>query len=212
MKKNYFKKFGGEQIEDVVEHILEYIKYQSKDNPNSNVQICIGCDSQSKSRSIIYALTIVLYDDYKHKGAHYIFKRVTIPKGYLKKNKRTSQWEFDKIEHSNYENFNMPLNDFIITKLWNEVEYLMELGLWLDEKLTDKYKIELDKNEYDGSKPYRIPIIHLDFNPDEGSTKQNKSNKLYNSAMGMFCGMGFKVVGKPNAYASSSAGDLLCKN
>ncbi|NPV12952.1 MAG: hypothetical protein HPY57_14365 [Ignavibacteria bacterium] len=133
-----------------------------------------------------------------------------MPKSYLKKRKRVSQWHYDVIE--NYKDNNlMPLNDYITVKLWNEVEYLMELGIWLDEKLKGKYFVKHEKNEYDGSVPYRLPIIHLDFNSNEGDKQKNKSNKLYNAAMGMFCSMGFKVVGKPKAYASSSAADSLCK-
>lgn len=87
----------------------------------------------------------------------------------------------------------------------------MELGLWLDDKLKDKYFIKHEKNDYDGSIPYRLPIIHLDINPFEGDKQENKSNMLYNSAMGMLCGMGFKVVCKPNSYASTSAANLHCK-
>ena len=70
-------------------------------------------------------------------------------------------------------------------------EYLLELGLWLDEELKGKYFIKHDKNEYDGTEPTRLPILHIDFNPSEGKKKQNKSNKLYASSMGMLSGMGF---------------------
>ena len=211
MKLNLFKKVGGQKIEDIVKYITDYLEYKEHGTMYSNVEIAIGCDSQSKRRGVNYAITIVMYDDFKKGGAHYIFKRLRIPKAYLKKRKRVSQWKFDQIEDFSFEDVSMPLNDLIINRLWTEVEYLMELGMWLDEELQGKYYIKHEKNDYDGSQPYRLPIIHVDFNPYEGDKKQNKSYKLYASAMGMFCGMGFKVVGKPAAYASSSAADLLCK-
>lgn len=207
MKENKFKKFGGEKIDNIVNYIIDYIN--NKKNIDSNIQIALGCDSQSKRKNVTYAITIVLYDDFKHNGAHYVFKRIKVPKSYIRKRKKISQWYFDKIE--NFTNDKIELDDFIINRLWNEIEYLMELGIWLDEKLQGKYFIKHNKNDYDGTKPYRLPIIHLDFNSYEGDKKENKSNKLYSSAMGMFTGMGFKVTGKPNAWASSSAADLLCK-
>jgi len=210
MKENLFKKVGGQKIENIVDYIIDYVNRNGHGTINSNIQVCLGCDSQPHRKNLTYAITVVMYDDFKHNGAHYIFKRIKMPKSYLKKRKRVSQWHFDKVDDVMDNNL-MPLNDYITVKLWNEVEYLMELGIWLDEKLKGKYFIKHGKNEYDGSVPYRLPIIHLDFNPNEGDKQENKSNKLYASAMGMFCGMGFKVVGKPKAYASSSAADLLCK-
>jgi len=211
MKENLFKKVGGEKIQSIVDYILDFAKKEKHRTMYSNVQVCLGCDSQAKRRSVNYAITIVMYDDFKHNGAHYVYKRIRIPKSMLRRRERVSQWYFDRKEEFTDEIVDMPLNDLIINRLWNEVEYLMELGLWLDEELKGKYHIKHEKNEYDGTQPYRLPIIHLDFNPNEGDKKQNKSNKLYSSAMGMFTGMGFKVVGKPHAYASSSAADLLCK-
>lgn len=210
MKQILFKKIGGPLIGNIVDYIIDYMDSHKHGTMYSNVQICLGCDSQSRRRSVNYAITIVMYDDFQHNGAHYVYKRLKIPKAYVKKRMKVSQWQQDLIEDYKYENIDIPLNDLIFQRLWNEVEYLMELGVWLDEELKGKYFIKHEKNAYDGSIPYRLPIIHLDFNPYEGSKKENKSNKLYTSAMGMLSGMGFKVVGKPGAYASSSAADLLC--
>jgi predicted RNase H-related nuclease YkuK (DUF458 family) len=210
MKENKFKQIGGPKIDNIVDYIADYTKRKKHGTKYSNVQICLGCDSQAKRRSVNYAITIVLYDDFQHNGAHYVFKRIRVPKSYLRKRKRVSQWFIDKIEDFNDDIF-MELDDLIINRLWNEVEYLMELGLWLDDELKGKYFINHAKNDYDGSQPYRLPIIHLDFNPFEGLKRENKSNKLYSSAMGMLSAMGFRVVGKPDAYASSSAADLVCK-
>ncbi len=213
MTENLFKKIGGPKIDNIVDYLVEYLKTQNHGTMSSNVQICIGCDSQTKRKNINYAITIVMYNDFKHNGAHYVFKRLKIPKSYIKRNMRVSQWHFDKIEEFKYNGDvdKMDINDLVVKRLWNEVEYLLELGIWLDEELKGKYFIKHEMNEYDGTIPYRLPIIHLDFNPNEGLGKQNKSNKLFNSAMGMFSGMGFKVVGKSGSYASSSAADLVCK-
>ena len=210
MKENKFKLIGGPKVANIVDYIVDYMDKHKHGKLGSNIQICLGCDSQSKRRRVNYAITVVMYDDFKHKGAHYVFKRISVPKSYLKKRKRVSQWYYDKMEDFK-DNVGMELDDFIVNRLWNEVEYLVELGVWLDEELKGKYFINHEPNEYDGTQPNKLPIIHLDFNPFEGKKRENKSNKLYTSAMGMFSGMGFKVVGKPEAYASSSAADLVCK-
>lgn len=210
MRENLFKKIGGPKIDNIVDYIVDYLKVQKHGTIYSNVQICLGCDSQTKRKNINYAITIVMYDDFRHNGAHYVFKRLKIPKSYIRRKMKVSQWHFDKIEEFKNDD-KVNLDDQIIARLWNEVEYLMELGIWLDEELKGKYFIKHEKNTYDGSVPYRLPIIHLDFNPNEGSGKQNKSNKVFSSAMGMLTSMGFKVVGKPDAHASSSAADMCCK-
>lgn len=212
-RKNLFKKLGGSTVEDLTTYITDYLKKENNlgtSYKSSNMQICIGCDSVSKNKNITYAITIVFYNPEKHNGAHYVFKRLKVPKSFLKKQIKISQWEFNEIEDFKYDS-KMDLNDLIISRLWNEVEYLMELGLWLDEELQGKYFVKHTRNEHDDSMPFRLPIIHLDLNPKIGIKEQNKSNKIYNSAVGMLTGLGFKVVAKPNAYASSSAGDLLCK-
>jgi len=206
MKENKFKKLGGTKIDNVIDYIVDYVNKSD----GSNIQICVGCDSQTKRRRVNYAITIVLYDEERHNGAHYIFKRLKIPKSYLRKRKRVSQWYNDIIEDFTDVNIT-ETDDLILNRLWTEVEYLLELGIWLDEQLQGKYNIKHKRNDYDGSQPTRLPVLHIDINPDEGTKRENKSNKLYASAMGMLSGMGFSVVGKPNAYASSSAADLLCK-
>ena len=211
MKRNLFKKVGGSKIDDIVEYIVGYLDRQNHGTMYSNIKISLGCDSQAKRRGVNYAITIVMHDDFKNNGAHYVYKRLRISKSMLRRRERVSQWEVDLKEKFTDEMVDMPLDDLIINRLWNEVEYLLELGLWLDEKLKGKYFVKHEKNAYDGTQPYRLPEIHLDFNPDEGTMRENKSNKLYKSAMGMFTGMGFSVVGKPSAFASSSAADLLCK-
>ena len=108
----------------------------------------------------------------------------------------------------NQKTANIDLDTLISNRLWNEIEYVMELGLWLDEKLKGKYYIKHDKNTYDGSQPYRLPILHIDFNPINND--KFKSNRLYKSAMGMLSSYGFKVISKPDSYASSSVSNIYC--
>jgi len=172
-----FKKFGGEVIDDVAEYIKNYIK------DRSNIRIVVGCDSQQKRRITLYAITIVLYDEVKHKGAHVLFLRQK-----LKKNKD------------------------MFSRLMNECLFSLNLAEWLNEKLKYSYTPpKFEVNSYDGNLPTKKIEVHVDVNPIAGRNKQNKSNIVYNSVMGMVSGMGYKVVSKPYAYAASCAADLLVK-
>ena len=67
--KDRFKKFGGEQIPDVVEYIKD-IMYRE---PGSVVSV--GCDSIQVRRRTIYAVTVMIYDTEVKKGAHVVFFR-----------------------------------------------------------------------------------------------------------------------------------------
>ena len=209
--KIYFKRFGGEFIENEIDYILEHLgdRKGTKEFP-SDVKISIGCDSKNRRRTTQYAITIVFYDDFKNNGAHCIFKRVKIPKYLAARGFKVDQWNKEK-KIDKFITVNDGSNEAIFNRLYSEGLYLIELGLYLDDKLKGKYYKKHDPNEYDGSIPWRLPIIHVDFNPKEGNGK-NKSNKVYQAMIGMLCGYGFKVESKPKAYASTSAADLLCKN
>ena len=215
MKKNLFKIVGGHQIENISDYILDTLKASDnlgneKLGISSNTQITIGCDSSTKRRNVNYAITIMFYNDFMKNGAHYVFKRIKIPRDTLMNGEKVSQWEYNIDRLSYNKKCTVALDKLIYVRLWNEAEYLMELGMYLDEALKGKYYYKHSKNEYDGTIPTKLPIIHLDMNPNIGNGR-NLSNKLYHSAMGMFSGTGFRVVGKPEAFASSSAADLLCK-
>lgn len=217
MKKIYFKKFGGEKVEDEVQYILDYIKRDPGNEllgKSSNIQISIGCDSAIKRRRSIYAITIVFYDNMQKNGAHYIFKRIKIPKSFLLKGKRFSQWEIEKVsdlEYASVQNKITPdvLKSLTFNRLWNEVEYIKELGIHLDAALKGHYFVKHKPNS-DGSAPWRLPVLHIDLNPEFGDG-HNRSFTVYQAAVGYLIGEGFKVVYKPLAYASSSAADLLCQ-
>lgn len=214
MKKRLFKKFGGELIEDIVDYIKNYLNQKDKGDTDlkrsSNIKIAIGCDSKTKGRKYTYAITIVFYNDFKRDGAHVVFKRFNVPKSLLIKGKTISQWNFqDEVDSNNY------VNDgdrwIIFQRLYNEAIYLYELGKYLDEELKGFYYRNHEKNDYDGSVPFRLPEIHLDLNY-LSNNGHNKSYEVYKQVMGMFCGDGFKVMSKPYSYASSSAADLICRN
>jgi predicted RNase H-related nuclease YkuK (DUF458 family) len=184
MIEENFKNLKEEEIKDIVSYIINYIQRDPGDRDkgrSSNIEIAIGCDSVNKKRRTIFNITIVFYDRMLHKGAHIIYKTV-------------------------YEKRIRDLH----TKLWREVEYVRELGEFLDEKLKDFYYIEHSKNRYDDSTPYRLPILHIDINPFAGNGK-NKSNSIYHGSMGYLCSYGYKSEAKPYSYASNHAADFLCR-
>lgn len=166
---------------EVINDIAQYVKNYIK--RSDNMRIIVGCDSQQKRRITLYAITIVLYDTCIHKGAHVLFLRQKVKK-----------------------------NRDLFSRLMNECLYSLNLAEWLDDKLKHSYTPpKFEVNTYDGNQPTKKIEVHVDVNPYIGRNKQNKSNIVYNSVMGMVSGMGYKVVSKPNAYAASCAADLLVK-
>ena len=200
------------RIQDEVQYIIDYIK----DDPGSDTKsspyiIALGCDSRSHDGKATYSITIVFYNsEYPH-GAHVVSKTIRIPKFLVAQGYIASQWHEEPFKEGKAKRINDGDNGIIFNRLFNEAQYLIELGLYLDGKLQGEYFKTHSPNDYDGSIPYRLPEIHIDFNPDEGEAKQNKSNSVYQSTMGMICGHGFKVIGKPDAWASSSAADAVAK-
>ena len=69
-----FRKTGGEEIQDVISYIRDFVK-QGQD-----VRVMVGCDSKQKRKITLYSLVIVLYDVELHKGAHVIYMRMRTPK------------------------------------------------------------------------------------------------------------------------------------
>lgn len=167
-----FRKNNGEEIQDLISYINEFYE------KSEDMRIIVGCDSKQRNKITIYSLVVVLYDNFRHNGAHVINLRFTTPK------------ERD-----------------LFTRLFNEGIYCLNLGLWLDKKLSN-VKIPLfTPNEYDKSVPIRKIELHVDINPKE----KYKSNIAYNSVMGMLCGYGFLVKAKHQSFAASSAADYLAK-
>lgn len=75
-------------------------------------------------------------------------------------------------------------------RLWNEVEYSVQLGEYM--KLNN-----LPKPDF----------IDIDFNPDP----KYKSNQILRSALGYIEAMGYTARCKPNALSASYVADAICK-
>jgi len=166
---------------EIIENIIEYLKPLI--NKGDDMRIIVGCDSQQRRSYTMYALVIVLYDQGLHNGAHVVFMRIREKK-----------------------------EKFIINRLMNESLYSLDLAEYLDGELQGYYKMpKFEKCKYSGNIPTKKIEVHVDVNPNEGKNKQNKSNMVYNSIMGMVSSYGFMVKSKPMAYSATYAADLLCK-
>ncbi|MFA5586065.1 MAG: ribonuclease H-like YkuK family protein [Saccharofermentanales bacterium] len=166
---------------EIIENIVEYLKPLV--NKGDDMRIIVGCDSQQKRSYTLYALVIVLYDQGLHNGAHIVFMRIK-----------------DKKEKS------------LVNRLMNESLYSLDLAEYLNNELNDFYNMpKFGKCKYNDTTPSKKIEIHVDVNPQEGNNKQNKSNVVYNSIMGMVSSYGFMVKCKPDAFGASCAADLLCK-
>lgn len=84
-------------------------------------------------------------------------------------------------------------------KLWGEVERAFKVGEYLEAELEGVYPrtniIE------------KLVDIDLDLNPNP----RWRSNMAYDAGMGFIKGNGYRVRGKPYAYAASCAADLVCR-
>src|SRR6476620_8695526 len=72
--RNNVKKFGGEQIPDIIEYLKDIILRE----PTSTISV--GCDSIQVRRRTIYAVTIMTYNTDLKNGAHVVFFRESQPK------------------------------------------------------------------------------------------------------------------------------------
>lgn len=129
--KSHFRNSESE-IDDIISYITKYYK------TGEDLRVIVGCDSKQKNRSTIYSLVIVLYDEFRHSGAHVVYMKFSTNK------------EKD-----------------LFTRLMNEAIYSLNLGLWLDEKLNDVIKPSYSLNDYDKSQPIRKVELHVDINPKE---------------------------------------------
>jgi predicted RNase H-related nuclease YkuK (DUF458 family) len=182
MEKLVWKKVNGERITDINGYVLNYIRTVDR-----NVKIIVGCDSDNKAHRTNYAITIVFYNENLHHGAHVVYATYKVPK----------------------------IKD-IPTKLWKEAEFIYQVANSLDESLRGEYFYKFDKNFYDGSQPTKLVEVHVDLNPKKNTKNgakmtNNRSNSIYADVMGWLCACGFKVMSKPYGFASSSAGDNLCR-
>ena len=212
--KGRFKKFGGEQIPDVIEYIREIMERE----PGSVVSV--GCDSIQVRRRTIYAVTVMIYDTEVKKGAHVVFFRESCPKI-----RETQERLYKEAQY---------LHD-VGTWINDELE---KVGVTrnLPELENRKYKYHLQKcaGEYTNVELHneealvrnlvmtdadlidnKVIDLHVDFNPFESSQYEkghrNKSFVAYKSYVPWLRGLGFRVWAKPCAFAATSAADLLLK-
>jgi predicted RNase H-related nuclease YkuK (DUF458 family) len=214
MYKSKFKKFGGEQIPDVVEYIKEIMERE----PGSVVSV--GCDSIQVRRRTIYAVTVMIYDTEVKKGAHVVFFRESCPKIRETQERLYKEAQF--------------LHD-VGTWINDELE---KVGVTRDlpelEKRKYKYHLQKSAGEYANIELHneeavvrnlimtdvdlmdtKVIDLHADFNPFESSQYEkghrNKSFIAYKSYVPWLRGLGFRVWCKPMGFASTSAADLLLK-
>jgi predicted RNase H-related nuclease YkuK (DUF458 family) len=182
MENLKWQKFNGEKISNINEYVLNYVT-----NIDRTAKVIVGCDSDTRSRKTSFAVTIVLYSEFKRNGAHVVYAKYNVPK----------------------------VKDMII-KLWDEAVVAHSVAESLDNSLRGNYYYKFDKNYYDNSQPERLVEIHVDLNSTKSTRNgarmsNNKSNKIYNDVMGWLCGERYKVMGKPYAFSASSVGDKLCR-
>lgn len=155
---------------------------------NPEVVVHIGCDSRQLRKKTLYAI-VVCFQHPGH-GVHVVFKRVKVPK----------------------------IRD-MFTRLWNEAEYSRDLGDYLETELRGHYtRREMEADKLLGQEiisEMKLVDVHLDYNP---SKARGKSNVVFESAVGLIKGCGYRVRTKqdpesdiPNAWAATCAADLLCK-
>jgi uncharacterized protein len=101
--------------------------------------------------------------------------------------------------HFIFKNESVPKVKDMYMKLWGEVERAFTLGEYLETELEGSYK-RLVPNE-------KLVDIDLDLNPNP----RWRSNIAYDSGMGFIRSAGYRVRGKPSAWAASCAADLVCR-
>jgi predicted RNase H-related nuclease YkuK (DUF458 family) len=208
--RDKFKKFGGDFIPDIIEYLKNYLVH------DPGVTITVGCDSIQLRRKTVYAMTVMLYNTDVKKGAHVVFFRVSCAK--IRENQERLYKEAQYLH-----DLAVFLNDGL--EPFYKRSDLSDL-----EKKRYKYHLARCVGEYSHVPPHQedgviknlilTPVdlmepklvdIHVDFNPYEGVNGKNKSHIAYKSFVPWLRGLGFRVWGKPLAYASTSAADLLLK-
>ena len=184
-----FKLFGGTQIPDVGQYVLDYVtKYP-------DTMVFIGTDSTQLRKQTLYATAIMLY--HPGAGAHIIYKRYRLPKIKDLFNRLWNEVEYTKTV-AEYIDVTLRGN---YTFLWNKDtlrEYKNMLRMPNDIELKEaNMKLQFE----------RLVFTDLDFNPSEN----HKSNVVHDAAVGTLKGLGFRVRTKPTAWAATCAADLVCK-
>lgn len=212
--KDRFKKFGGEQIPDVIEYIREIMERE----PGSVVSV--GCDSIQVRRRTIYAVTVMIYDTEVKKGAHVVFFRESCPKIRETQERLYKEAQF---LHDVGTWINDELEKVGVTRNLPELEkrkykyhLLKSAGEYANVELHNEEAVVRNLVMTDGDLiDTKVIDLHVDFNPFESSQYEkghrNKSFIAYKSYVPWLRGLGFRVWAKPAGFASTSAADLLLK-
>lgn len=216
MYKSKFKRFGGEYIENITEYLKEYIE------KDPNITITVGCDSIQKRRRTVYAVTLMLYGKEIRKGAHVVFYRESCPR--IKDNQERLYGEATRLydlgtylnnelssfyKRNDLSDIEIKKYKFHLIKCAGEYAYLLphqEGSIINNITLTPADNID-----------YKLVDLHVDFNPFEGTINEkgvsrNKSYVAYKSYVPWLRSVGFRVWSKPEAFASSTAADLLLQD
>ena len=214
MYKSRFKKFGGEQIPDVIEYIREIMERE----PGSVVSV--GCDSIQVRRRTIYAVTVMIYDTEVKKGAHVVFFRESCPK--IRETQERLYKEAQYL-HDVGTWINDELEKVGVTRNLPELEkrrykyhLLKSAGEYANVELHNEEALVRNLVMTDADLiDTKVIDLHADFNPFESSQYEkghrNKSFVAYKSYVPWLRGLGFRVWCKPMGFASTSAADLLLK-
>jgi predicted RNase H-related nuclease YkuK (DUF458 family) len=208
-----FKKFGGEQIPNVIEYLKELIINQP------TLTITVGCDSIQRRRNTTYAVTIMIYNNDIRNGAHVIFFRESLPKikNNIERLDKESIYAYNVAEFLHNE-----LSEFYVRKDITERQlklykyHTLKKDGFPDIKDVDSYIDNIFLTQGDLTQEYKLVDIHLDYNPYEGKKdsrgySKNRSNTSYKSQIPWIRSLGYRVFCKNIAYAASSAADLLLK-
>lgn len=208
--KERFKKFGGAYIPDIIEYLRENIE------KDPTITISVGCDSIQVRRKTIYAVTIMIYNQEYKKGAHVVFFRESCDKI---RDIQARLYKEAEYLHSVGEYISDELDKFYVREDLTELEgkrykyhLLKSQGEYANVEIHEEGRIvkNLVMTTVDDVK-FKCIDLHVDFNPFEGGSRQNKSYIAYRSYVPWLRGLGYRVWAKPLGIASSSAADLLLK-
>ena len=101
--------------------------------------------------------------------------------------------------HYIFKSESLPRIKDMYMKLWGEVERAFEVSEYLEIELEGSYE-RIDADE-------KLVDVDLDLNP----SPRWRSNIAYDSGMGFMKAHGYRVRGKPTAWAASVAGDYVVR-
>lgn len=184
-----FKLFGGNQIKNVGEYILDYVaKYPE-------IMIFVGTDSVQLRKNTLYATAIVLY--HPGNGAHVIFKRHILPKI---KDLYTRLW--NEVEYTK------KVAGFLNKNLEGKYKFIWTKDTLRQYKNMNRMPSDHELNEANEKLKFeKLIFVDLDFN----SSENHKSYIVHDAAVNLFKSLGYRVRTKPKAWAASCAADLVCK-